>query len=203
MLHWNPTIDTLVFHQMKQRFSALDIAASVAELQKLVDLRLANIYDINPRTYLLKFHKPDHKELILIESGIRIHSTSYVRDKQQLPSGFNVKLRKHLKTRRLTRVTQIGNDRIVDLQFSEGEYAFHLILEFFATGNIILTDHEYKIMALVRVVDLDEFKVSVGQVYEISKQVPQEFHIERQAIMDRFIQFVEKESQKNEIGIRF
>lgn len=37
----------------------------------------------------------------------------------------------------------------------EGEYAYHLIFEFFGLGNVILTDHEFKIIALQRSVELD------------------------------------------------
>ncbi len=77
---------------MKQRFSALDISATIAELQpKLQGLRLANVYDINGKTFLFKFQKPELKELLLVESGTRIHTTGYVRDKQSTPSGFNTK----------------------------------------------------------------------------------------------------------------
>jgi predicted ribosome quality control (RQC) complex YloA/Tae2 family protein len=156
----------------KQRFSALDIAAIIAELgPKLEGLRLSNIYDVNPKTFLLKFQKPDLKELILVESGSRFHSTQYVRDKQQTPSGFNAKLRKHLKSKRLISLKQIGNDRRIDFQFGEGEFSYHLIVEFFAIGNIILTDHEKKILAVLRMVEFTDGKTSIttGQIYEIPK----------------------------------
>jgi predicted ribosome quality control (RQC) complex YloA/Tae2 family protein len=39
----------------KVRFTSLDTAAMVAELQGLVGMRITNIYDISPTTYLLKF----------------------------------------------------------------------------------------------------------------------------------------------------
>lgn len=39
--------------------------------------------------------------------------------------------RKHLKTRRLTQVKQLGNDRIVDIQFGSDEAAYHLIVELY------------------------------------------------------------------------
>jgi predicted ribosome quality control (RQC) complex YloA/Tae2 family protein len=78
--------------EMKQRFSALDISASISELQlKLQGLRLANVYDVSPKTFLFKFQKTEVKELLLIESGTRIHSTQYVREKQANPSAFNIK----------------------------------------------------------------------------------------------------------------
>lgn len=38
----------------KVRFTSLDVAAMVAELQGLVGMRITNIYDLSPTTYLLK-----------------------------------------------------------------------------------------------------------------------------------------------------
>jgi len=58
------------------------------------------------------------------------------------------RLRKFIKSRRITGIEQIGTDRIIDISFSDG--AYHLFLEFFAGGNIILTDREYTIIALFR-----------------------------------------------------
>lgn len=58
------------------------------------------------------------------------------------------KLRKALKTRRVTAVSQIGTDRIIEFQFSDGQYK--LYLEFFASGNVILTDKDLKIITLLR-----------------------------------------------------
>ncbi|KAI8590892.1 hypothetical protein BDZ88DRAFT_394202 [Geranomyces variabilis] len=129
---------------MKQRFSALDVSAQVAELRpRLVGLRMQNVYDINSKTYLFKFSRPDFKEMLLI--------------------------RKHLRTRRLTALIQLGADRVVDMRFGEGEAAYHLILEFFASGNIILTDHEYRILALLRVGDA---KFAVGEIYDVTAARP-------------------------------
>ena len=40
-------------------------------------------------------------------------------------------LRKHLRAKRLVAVTQLGVDRVVDLQFGSAEYAHHLIIELY------------------------------------------------------------------------
>ncbi|KAJ9087875.1 hypothetical protein DSO57_1028791 [Entomophthora muscae] len=97
---------------MKQRFSALDIRASVHDIQeKIVGLRLQNVYDINSKTFLLKFSQPDRKEYLVVESGIRLHLTDFSREKAVTPSQFCMKLRKHLRTRRLTGVRQAGVDQ--------------------------------------------------------------------------------------------
>ncbi|EAA29899.1 hypothetical protein GE21DRAFT_1529 [Neurospora crassa] len=134
---------------MKQRFSSLDVRVVAHELSEaLVSLRLANIYDLNSKILLLKFAKPDTRQQLLIESGFRCHLTDFVRTASPAPSQFVARLRKYLKTRRCTSVSQIGTDRIIEFQFSDG--AFRLYLEFFASGNIILTDADLKILALLR-----------------------------------------------------
>ena len=57
-----------------------------------------------------------------------------------------MKLRKHINNKRLESVAQLGVDRVVDLTFGAGDAAYHLILELYDRGNMVLTDHEYKIL---------------------------------------------------------
>lgn len=59
-------------------------------------------------------------------------------------------MRKHLKNKRLESLTQLGLDRAIDLQFGTGPAAYHLILELYDRGNVILTDCEYVIMNVLR-----------------------------------------------------
>ncbi|KAJ2774508.1 hypothetical protein IWQ56_000547 [Coemansia nantahalensis] len=159
---------------MKQRFSALDVRATAAALrERAVGLRLQGIYDVNGKTLLLKFTRPGSKELVIIESGIRMHLTDYARDKAAMPSSFCIKLRKHLRARRLTAVQQTGMDRMVDFEFAaqagaQAEGTYHIVCEFYAAGNIILTDHNYAILALMRVVRIDdEIAFGVGRTYPL------------------------------------
>ncbi|RFU75974.1 serologically defined colon cancer antigen 1 [Trichoderma arundinaceum] len=134
---------------MKQRFSSLDVKVIAHELQgSLVTLRLANVYDLSSKILLLKFAKPDNKQQLLIDNGFRCHLTDFARTTAAAPSAFVARLRKYLKTRRLTSVTQVGTDRILEFQFSDGQY--RMFLEFFASGNIILTDADLKILAISR-----------------------------------------------------
>jgi predicted ribosome quality control (RQC) complex YloA/Tae2 family protein len=44
---------------------------------------------------------------------------------------FIFKMRKHLKSRRLEKLEQVGDDRIIDIQFGSGEAAYHVILELY------------------------------------------------------------------------
>ncbi|KAK0729921.1 fibronectin-binding protein A N-terminus-domain-containing protein [Lasiosphaeris hirsuta] len=134
---------------MKQRFSSLDVRVVAHELsESLVSLRLANIYDLSSKILLLKFAKPENRQQLLIDSGFRCHLTDFARTTAPAPSNFVIRLRKFLKTRRVTSVSQIGTDRIIEFQFSDG--AYRLYVEFFASGNIILTDASLTILALLR-----------------------------------------------------
>uniref|UniRef100_A0A8C5J4K6 Ribosome quality control complex subunit NEMF n=1 Tax=Junco hyemalis TaxID=40217 RepID=A0A8C5J4K6_JUNHY len=90
------------------------------------------------------------KATLLLESGIRIHLTEFEWPKNMMPSSFAMKCRKHLRTRRLVGVRQLGVDRIVDLQFGSEQAAYHLILELYDRGNVVLTDHEYLILNILR-----------------------------------------------------
>ncbi|CAH1998985.1 unnamed protein product [Acanthoscelides obtectus] len=135
---------------MKTRFNTYDIVCVVAELQKLVGMRVNNIYDIDSKTYLIRLQRSEEKQVLMLESGNRIHTTNFEWPKNVAPSGFSMKMRKHLKNKRLEHLRQLGTDRIVDLQFGSGEAAYHIILELYDRGNIILTDYEFTISNILR-----------------------------------------------------
>lgn len=118
----------------------------------------------------MKFAKPDNKQQILIDSGFRCHLTEFSRATAAAPSVFVQRLRKYLKTRRVTKVSQIGTDRIIEFQFSDGQY--RLYLEFYAGGNIILTDKELNILTLLRVVEAGEAQeeLRVGLEYSLENR---------------------------------
>ncbi|KAI7842328.1 hypothetical protein COHA_003968 [Chlorella ohadii] len=139
---------------VKQRFSSADVAAEAACLrQRCLGMRVANVYDINPKTYVLKLAKSGEdgdKVLLLIESGARFHTVEAMPEKADTPSNFTLKLRKHIRTRRLEAVKQLGVDRIVQLTFGSGPAACHLLLEFYAQGNVILADEKFEVLTLLR-----------------------------------------------------
>ncbi|NXN07357.1 NEMF factor, partial [Indicator maculatus] len=139
--------------------------------------------------------RPDCKATLLLESGIRIHMTEFEWPKNMMPSSFAMKCRKHLKTRRLVSVTQLGIDRIVDFQFGSDEAAYHLIVELYdrvsvvlshckqgpehmallmsplvcLQGNIVLTDHEYIILNILRfrTDEADDVRFAVRERYPV------------------------------------
>ncbi|XP_040825871.1 nuclear export mediator factor NEMF isoform X1 [Ochotona curzoniae] len=155
---------------MKTRFSTIDLCAVLAELNaSLLGMRVNNVYDVDNKTYLIRLQKPDCKATLLLESGIRIHTTEFEWPKNMMPSSFSMKCRKHLKSRRLVSAKQLGVDRIVDFQFGSDEAAYHLIIELYDRGNIILTDSEYLILNILRfrTDDSDDVKFAVRERYPV------------------------------------
>ncbi|HEX69548.1 MAG TPA: fibronectin-binding domain-containing protein, partial [Candidatus Bathyarchaeota archaeon] len=66
---------------MTKTITSFDIAAVIAELRRIIKIgkaRISNIYQISPKTIILKIKNPGAQPLnLLIESGKRIHLTSY------------------------------------------------------------------------------------------------------------------------------
>lgn len=78
-----------------------------------------------------------------------------------------MKLRKHIRTKKLVDIRQVGIDRVIDLTFGKGEASYHILVELYASGNVILTDSEYTILSLLRTHEFGEgdARIAVKQVY--------------------------------------
>ncbi|KAK5078906.1 hypothetical protein LTR64_002676 [Lithohypha guttulata] len=180
---------------MKQRFSSLDVKVIAAELSTaLVTLRVSNIYDLSSRIFLFKCAKPGAKQQLLVDSGFRTHLTSFSRTAASAPSQFVTRLRKYLKSRRITSVSQIGTDRVIEIKFSDGQY--RLFLEFFAAGNIILTDADLTVLALLRQVSEGDEAVDVklGSKYVLDSK--QNYNGIPPVTTERIRETVEKQAAK-------
>lgn len=70
----------------------------------------------------------------------------------------------------MTAVSQVGTDRIIEIQFSDGQY--RLFLEFYAAGNIILTNKDLGILALFRVIaeGAEQERLRVGLSYSLENR---------------------------------
>ncbi|XP_023716969.1 nuclear export mediator factor NEMF homolog isoform X3 [Cryptotermes secundus] len=136
----------------------------------LIGLRVAQVYDIDHKTYLIKLQRTEEKCMLLLESGSRLHSTAFEWPKNVAPSGFSMKMRKHLRNKRLECLKQLGMDRIVDLQFGSGEAAYHVILELYDRGNIVLTDCNLMILYILRPhTEGEEVRFAVREKYPLDR----------------------------------
>lgn len=150
--------------------TALDVRAIVADVGPLLHrLRVANVYDISSKVYVLKLSEGDTKRFLVCEAGVRFHLSDWKRQKQsETPSVFTMRLRKFLRTKRVTGCRQLGSDRVIDIKFGHNENSVHLIIELYSRGNVILTDHEFIVKASWRQLKGDEaHAVKINHLYPL------------------------------------
>lgn len=127
--------------------------------------------------FLLRFQKPEQKKLLMVNPGFQIHLTDFDRDVEPGPSNFVAKLRKHVKSRRVNRIELAKKDRVIIFSFSD-DHDYHLVLEFFAGGNVILLDNKFKIISLLKTVATKKTenidftdKYGVGSFYDVNSLI--------------------------------
>ena len=132
----------------KKEFTSFDVAVVVGELKDaIVDSRVNNVYQLDPKTLVLKLHKTSLAPLRLVmEAGRRLHLTVYSSESPHVPPAFCMALRKYLRGAWITDIVQHEFERIVSVQFRTKEGTLRLILELFGEGNIILTNEKAEIL---------------------------------------------------------
>jgi predicted ribosome quality control (RQC) complex YloA/Tae2 family protein len=135
---------------MKFVMNSHDIMAILSEIKNLGECRLNNIYDVDGKFISIKIKtKEKQNKFIMIDAGKKIYiSDEKIDNDRKLPTSFIMKLRKHLENKIILGINQINYDRVVDISFGYTNTQYHLIIEFYASGNIIFTDENYKILAL-------------------------------------------------------
>ncbi|KIW74086.1 hypothetical protein Z517_12496 [Fonsecaea pedrosoi CBS 271.37] len=168
----------------------------------LTGLRLSNVYDLSSRIFLFKFAKPGKREQLLLDNGFRCHLTSFSRTAATQPSAFVSRLRHYLKSKRVTGVSQIGTDRVIQITFSNGLY--RLFLEFFAAGNIIVTDADLNVLALQRQVNEGDADVDIKVGGKYTLEPKQNFHgvppITEERVREVLQKAVERAKAAKEVG---
>jgi predicted ribosome quality control (RQC) complex YloA/Tae2 family protein len=158
---------------MKDRFNILDTYAIIKELQHFNSYRVNNIYDIDNKTFLIKFDDFENKRkcFIIIKSGQYLyHIYNPPQERRKLPSSFCMKLRKHIKNKRLQSIEMLKSDRVIQLKFGTDEHQYKLIIELFSFGNIILCNKDNIMLTLLRThVYENDNKILVNHQYPIEQ----------------------------------
>ena len=127
---------------MKKNLSAIDIRYLVNELQQLVGARIDKIYHPSAKELLIQTYQTGKgKQLMYINAGIAAYITQNKEAAGEEPDSFCMFLRKHLDAALVRKIDQYDAERIIALELSKKNASYALILEFFAKGNILLTDH--------------------------------------------------------------
>ncbi|MBT4455031.1 MAG: hypothetical protein HOC53_03680 [Candidatus Nitrosopelagicus sp.] len=124
----------------------------------------SNIWGINRNSLLFKLHHTTKPDIMLMVSSIGMWITDKKIDTIE-PNKMLRRLRSDLLRAKLTKIEQIGTERIAYLTFTNFEKAFILIIEFFGDGNIILCNGDKKILALLHSIDVRHRQLRVGLDY--------------------------------------
>lgn len=126
---------------MKDVMSGLDLRAISSELSRFIGAHCKKCYQPHYEQVVLRIRAKDggNTDLILVR-GKRIYTSQRDRPMPQNPAPFAMVLRKNLSNARLKGVDQLGFDRVLRFTFETAHGKFHLYVEVFRDGNIILTD---------------------------------------------------------------
>ena len=83
---------------------------------------------------------------LVIVRGKRLYTSYRDRPMPTKPSQFAMIIRKYLSNARLIEVNQFGFDRVIELVFEKGSGKIKIIIELFRDGNVLLVDHQGKII---------------------------------------------------------
>lgn len=125
---------------------------------------VSNIYSVDKDSILFKLHHPEKPDIFIMISTFGLWTTK-VKIDQIEQNNLIKRLRNDLIRLKLTKIEQLGAERIAYLTFAGFDKEFILIGEFFGDGNIILCDKDLKILALSHSIDVRHRTLRVGVVY--------------------------------------
>ncbi|MFX0106126.1 MAG: ribosome rescue protein RqcH [Candidatus Hodarchaeota archaeon] len=133
-----------------REFSNFDVFAIVKELDSiLINGTILNIYEIED-LLILKIKTNYGKKNLIVKKDSRINLTEYNYPIPKYPSQFIISLRKHLKNRRILKISQHEFDRIIVIELSNKDtHPWKFIIELFNKGNFLLLD-ENNIIQIAR-----------------------------------------------------
>lgn len=150
----------------QQGMSGVDLVAVTAELRRLLPLWVHKVYQGDDRIAAIRLNsKEREKHTLLIEPGRRLHLVAQVPEFPLIPPSFAMLLRKYLNGGRVLDIRQRGLQRTVILDIQKADQVYHLIIEVYDLGNIILCNEDYSIIQPLTRQKFKDRDVLPGVVY--------------------------------------
>ncbi|WML68531.1 MAG: hypothetical protein METHP_02166 [Methanoregula sp. SKADARSKE-2] len=131
----------------EQGMSGMDVKAVNAELTERLPLWIDKIYQFDTRTLGIRLNGEEKARYqLIIEAGRRAHLVTEMPDPPKNPPQYAMLLRKYISGGKVLAIHQHGIERIVIFDIGKSNRIYHLILELFDEGNVILTDEKYTII---------------------------------------------------------
>ena len=132
---------------MKESMSALDLRAIASEFQSLLQSRVKKCYQPHYEQIVLRLNPKGSQSVdMVIVRGSRVYLSQRDRPMPVNPGQFAMLLRKYLANARLVAIEQLEFDRVLHLTFETGHGFYHLYIEMFRDGNVLLCDQSHEII---------------------------------------------------------
>lgn len=148
--------------------SGLDITALTAELQEKLPLWIGKVFQYDSTTFGFRLNGEDKaRYFFFAEIGRRAHLAPQLPPSPKNPSGYSMYLRKYLIGGKVLSITQKSIERVIIFEIGKSGGTFHLVLEFFDEGNIILANSGFLIQNALKKRRFRERDIVAGEVYDV------------------------------------
>ncbi|HJJ31699.1 MAG TPA: ribosome rescue protein RqcH [Methanocorpusculum sp.] len=163
----------------KQGMSGVDVRAEVNELAEKLPLWIGKIYQYDNTSFGFRLNGEEKARYMLYcEKGVRAHLVSELPPAPKNPSGFSMYLRKYIEGGRVLSIRQKGIERVIIIEIGKGVHEYHLIIELFDEGNLILTDRDFVIINALTQHRFRDRDIVAGAVYEREVKSPEDLTYE-------------------------
>ncbi len=169
---------------MKMAMSGFDVLALASELQSLKGARINKVFQVTPdELKVMVTPRELGKTALVIERGKRVHLTNYPKQSPKTASTFSMTLRKYIDNGTIREVRQIAFDRILEIEIERVD-TFYLICELFGKGNVVLTDKEHKILAVMKVQRYTERALAIRSIYALPPQRTNPLEVSKEKLLE-------------------
>ncbi len=175
---------------MKQ-LSSMDLYFLTKEFKVLENQRVDTFYFEND-TFYLRVYVSGKGHLLLTSKIGKYIFLGDEKEESGTPSSFVSHLRKYLKGGFIREVEQVEAERILKIiiEKKQGEniVRYHLFVEVFAPGNVIITNSNLEIMNSLKKKKFKDRKVMVREKYELPpKKAVTAFSIEKEKLVEELM----------------
>jgi predicted ribosome quality control (RQC) complex YloA/Tae2 family protein len=149
--------------------SGIDLRVVTAELCEKLPLWIDKIYQFDSRTLGVRLNGENKARYqMIIEAGRRAHIVTDMPAPPKNPPQFAMFLRKYISGGKVLAIRQHGLERILIFDIGKGPRVYHLIIELFDEGNVILTDENFTIIKPLRHHRFREREIVPDATYALS-----------------------------------
>jgi predicted ribosome quality control (RQC) complex YloA/Tae2 family protein len=153
--------------------SGIDVRAVTQELAEKLPLWIDKVYQFDTRTLGIRLNGEEHaKYQLLIESGRRAHLVHTFPSPPKNPPQYAMLLRKHISGGKVLAIRQHGLERILIFDIGKRDLTYHLVIELYDEGNVILTDESFKIIKPLRHHRFKDRDIVPNAIYTMSETDP-------------------------------